>query len=473
TIGDRAAPIILNTMYDAGLEVPDGHWFNDRVRLNSPDTDINTVSLTKDGTVVADYALGQLIFNEGIYVLVVTDHAGNVTTLHFAIDRTNPIVNGVTAGQRYNSSVTPTSPDTNIGWVSLRKDNQSVEGYTWGQTISESGSYFLQVYDLAGNSRWFQFIIDMDVQISDAQAVDGAKTALVITFGGSDTVSSVSQNVTLPTTGTNGTAIAWVSDNTDILTTTGTVTRPVHGAGNATVTLTATITKGTETATKTFTLIVVAAPDVIVPDLIAPTVTMTNVTTFAVGSAITGVQSNEVGTLYLVSASAAVTNKASLDALFTAGTAIKETVSTANTDTSLSTTGLTAGEYKVYAVDTVGNVSSPSNVTLILTPVSQPFIISGGTLSKAGGIKATVTVTGNIMGSIVHTGNEVVIFQLMKGEIPVSIVALEKDIQFSEALTAYFNVTGSDYKVDVFVVDSYSNSFTDVGNQLAKAITLE
>jgi hypothetical protein len=61
----------------------------------------------------------------------------------------------------------------------------------------------------------------------------------------------------------------------------------------------------------------------------------------------------------------------------------------------------------------------------------------------------------------------------MKGAVPVSIVALEKDIQSSEALTAYFNVTGSDYKVDVFVVDSYSNSFTDVGNHLARAITLE
>ncbi|NHN30155.1 immunoglobulin-like domain-containing protein [Paenibacillus agricola] len=473
TIGDRAAPIIIDTMYDGAFEVPDGHWFNDRIRLDSAATDINTVSLTKDGVAVADYALGQLIFDEGMYVLVVTDHTGNVTTLHFGIDRTNPVVNGVTAGQRYNSSVTPTSPDTNIGWVSLRKDNQIVEGYTLGQPISDSGTYFLQVEDLAGHTRMFSFIIDIDVQISDAQAVDGAKSVLVITFSGSDTVSSVTQNVTFPTTGTNGTAIAWVSDNTDLITTTGTVTRPVHGAGNATVTLTATITKGTETVTKTFALIVVAAPDVIVTDLIAPIVTMTNVTTFAVGTEITGVQSNEVGTLYLVSASATVTNKASLDALFTAGTAIRETVSTANTDISLSTTGLTIGEYKVYAVDAVGNVSNPSSVTIILTPVPQPFIISGGTLSNTGGIKATVTVTSNSMGSNVHTGNEVVIFQLMKGEMPVSIVALETDIQFSEALTAYFNVTGSDYKVDVFVVDSYSNSFTDVGNQLAKAITLE
>ncbi|SDP04853.1 hypothetical protein SAMN04487897_1331, partial [Paenibacillus sp. yr247] len=206
-------------------------------------------------------------------------------------------------------------------------------------------------------------------------------------------------------------------------------------------------------------------------DTTAPIATIMNtVTTFVVGTTITGVQSNELGSLYLVPIAGTVTTKASLDALFTAGTAKRETVSTANTDTNLTTTGLTTGEYKVYAVDAAGNVSSPSSATITLV---QPFTISGGTLSNVGGIKATVTVTANGTGTNVHVGNEVVIFQLMNGTVPVSIVALEKDIQSSESLTAYFNVTGTGYTVKVFVVDIFNNSFTNVGNNLADAATLQ
>ncbi|MCU6709063.1 alpha/beta fold hydrolase [Paenibacillus sp. J5C_2022] len=105
-------------------------------------------------------------------------------------------------------------------------------------------------------------------------------------------------------------------------------------------------------------------------------------------------------------------------------------------------------------------------------PSLKPFEISGGAFSAAGGVKATVTVMPSA-GAPEHTGNETVIFELMKGSEPVSIVAMERDIASSEQLTAHFNVAGSGYSVKVFVVDGYDSSFTSIGLSLAEPLTLQ
>ncbi|MGC5327615.1 immunoglobulin-like domain-containing protein, partial [Brevibacillus sp. SYSU BS000544] len=64
---------------------------------------------------------------------------------------------------------------------------------------------------------------------------------------------------TLPTTGINGTTVGWGSDNAAVGTD-GTVTRPANGSGDATVTLTATISKNGTQETKTFTVTVKEQP---------------------------------------------------------------------------------------------------------------------------------------------------------------------------------------------------------------------
>ena len=65
-------------------------------------------------------------------------------------------------------------------------------------------------------------------------------------------VSAVIDNLTLPTKGAAGSDISWASNNENVIATDGTVTRPEAGSGDATVTLTATITAGDESDTKTF-----------------------------------------------------------------------------------------------------------------------------------------------------------------------------------------------------------------------------
>jgi uncharacterized repeat protein (TIGR02543 family) len=100
------------------------------------------------------------------------------------------------------------------------------------------------------------------------QSVQGAKDNLDdddIGYTGSDTHSTVTGNLTLPTTGDYETTITWSSDTPSVIANDGTVTRPPYGGGNVTVTLTATISKGGESDTKTFTFTVLEE-EVSIPD---------------------------------------------------------------------------------------------------------------------------------------------------------------------------------------------------------------
>ena len=93
---------------------------------------------------------------------------------------------------------------------------------------------------------------------NDTEAVSLDKAALAITFAAGDSASSVTQNITLPTSGANGTTISWSSDNAAV-SNTGVVTRPSYVQGDVVVTLTATISN-TCSDTKQFGLTVKAQP---------------------------------------------------------------------------------------------------------------------------------------------------------------------------------------------------------------------
>lgn len=90
-----------------------------------------------------------------------------------------------------------------------------------------------------------------------------------------------------------------------------------------------------------------------------------------IGSDITTAQSTELGLVYLVDAAATVTDLDSLSALVTGGLASQANITSVGTNTSITTTGLSAGFYKVYAVDAAGNVSAASvNGITLTSPVA-------------------------------------------------------------------------------------------------------
>ena len=93
------------------------------------------------------------------------------------------------------------------------------------------------------------------IVLEDSAAIEMAKDALMISYAEGDSADSVTQDVTLPTTGENGVAISWASSDAASISTTGMVTRP--SAANTDVTLTATLTKNTARDERTFTLTVI------------------------------------------------------------------------------------------------------------------------------------------------------------------------------------------------------------------------
>ena len=102
---------------------------------------------------------------------------------------------------------------------------------------------------------------------------------------------------------------------------------------------------------------------------------------------------------------------------------------------------------------------------------------AGSVLNRAnGGITATANIAANpISWYEGHEGNEVIVFQLMNGSTPVSIVALEADIYYGGTFSAHFNVTDPNnlnYKVKVLVLNSFSSDTTSVGLNLANVVTL-
>ncbi len=72
-----------------------------------------------------------------------------------------------------------------------------------------------------------------------AQAVAEAKSALAIGYSIGDSASAVTQKLSLPSSGLNGSTIVWTSSDPLIITVAGAVAQPV--VGDATVTLIATI----------------------------------------------------------------------------------------------------------------------------------------------------------------------------------------------------------------------------------------
>jgi putative cell wall-binding protein len=115
---------------------------------------------------------------------------------------------------------------------------------------------------LAGSVRNFS-IYDTALSADDVavlQPGDDTRVARDLSALSLGDLSAVQSDLVLPVTGVNGSTIAWGSDAPTVVAASGAVTRPVSGQPDATVTLTATITRGTASSTKDFTVTVLAEP---------------------------------------------------------------------------------------------------------------------------------------------------------------------------------------------------------------------
>lgn len=109
-------------------------------------------------------------------------------------------------------------------------------------------------------------------------------------------------------------------------------------------------------------------------DTTPPTVTMVS-TSPVMADLHVIVKSTESGIVYLVPASKTATTKAQLESLVAEKLANKAIVASANAETAITTTHLALGDYKVYAVDSAGNVSAAtSTIVLQARVMEQPTL---------------------------------------------------------------------------------------------------
>ena len=148
---------------------------------------------------------------------------------------------------------------SNIGWessnaaINVSNTATTGTGTVTGQAVDTPVTLTATIS--RGTSSSLQKVFNLTVKQSDAGAVAADKSALVIVYGSDDSASSVTQDLTLPASGSNGSTISWASDTPGIVSTTGVVVRP-DTVGDSTVIMTATITKGSAVEQKSFTLTV-------------------------------------------------------------------------------------------------------------------------------------------------------------------------------------------------------------------------
>lgn len=179
-------------------------------------------------------------------------------TLHVekasAVSMTAASQNVTTYGGK-NGSITVTASG-GLGTYQYRVGNGS-----WGISGTFSGlaagMYTVSVRDAADTAN----IISEAITITQADATDAAAINAVLSTLTLGDTSAVTESLVLPASETYGgktVSISWATSDSGVVSADGTVTRPSSSAGNKTVILTATVTCGDITRTKTFEVTVLA-----------------------------------------------------------------------------------------------------------------------------------------------------------------------------------------------------------------------
>ena len=143
-----------------------------------------------------------------------------------------------------------------ISWASSNSGVVTIAGVVTQPLTTDANVTLTATITVGTASDTKIFPITVKAQMTDAQAVAAAKAALVIGYASGDSASSVTQNVTLATTGIDTSTITWISSNPAVVTAGGVVTQPLTTDAN--LNLTATITVGTASDTKIFPITVKA-----------------------------------------------------------------------------------------------------------------------------------------------------------------------------------------------------------------------
>jgi len=117
------------------------------------------------------------------------------------------------------------------------------------------------------------------------------------------------------------------------------------------------------------------------------------------------------------------------------------------------------------------------DVELVRTgDIAIPYKVEAvGGIDRAGGLSASVNVS-HVANTPEHVGDEVLYVQLMKGNTPVSYVAVAQDITNTEQITVHFDVADpadSAYSMYAFVLESLTKDVVTLPNPLSAKMKIE
>lgn len=151
--------------------------------------------------------------------------------------------------------------DTTVSWTSSKPGYIAESGTVTRPSFGDGDQvvYLTATISKGSVSVTKTFIVNVIAYPDpDIQIVEQAVAALTFdVIKESNTAeNNIRSNLNLITDGGNGTSVSWQSNKTDYIAIDGTVTRPAQGTSDQVVTLTATVSKGTVTRTRTFYLTV-------------------------------------------------------------------------------------------------------------------------------------------------------------------------------------------------------------------------
>ena len=163
--------------------------------------------------------------------------------------------------------------NTAISWTSSNTNVVAINGDVVQPAFSQGKKKITLTADISRGEMSVQKTFEITVLTlpqTDAEAVEADKNWLDIsrTLGQNLSEFSIKENLSLPNTAPNGSAITWSSDTPAFILDDGRVIRPTSVQGHKAVNLTAVFRKGSAEETKVFTYTVLAEPDVTPPQIV-------------------------------------------------------------------------------------------------------------------------------------------------------------------------------------------------------------
>jgi LPXTG-motif cell wall-anchored protein len=245
----KAVQALINTMTSNKFAVTIGN-----VQGSVGDVVEVPVSIGKPGTGIASYGM-QINYDAATFeVMDITNKYGESSSFWSNFDNTSGYLKAAWVDTTAGDKTINSAAELYSVKLKIKSNNLGDKALT----VDESSPNNLLFTDALGKGLGTE-VAEGKVTVvkSDTQLVEEAKNALQIGYAYGDSASKVSKDITLPTTGANGVTVSWSSNKADVISVAGKVVRPTYANGDASVTITATLTKNNIKETVDFKLNVI------------------------------------------------------------------------------------------------------------------------------------------------------------------------------------------------------------------------